>query len=582
MGIVKKRISMLTWLQRCVYLLLIVSVLVNLKSIFTDFDGDLQYAVGMSYRMLKGDQMFVQMWEPHQTSAFLITFFMGLYLAVTKATVGVVLFLQIVGVLLQGILAIVNYRMLKKRIDPTIAMLMSIFLFTARPKGVVMPEFSNMQIGFSVLLLLCLIGYLEDQKKKRLLLASSVCLCLEVLSYPSCIIVYFAVVFALFLYSDNRLKDILLFSLLCFLQGMCYILYFVWKIGFSTLLNSIPYILKMDSLHDLSSIVRNDYFLFFGQGILWMLVCFFLAVAAGYVWCHIAGGDLKSKVVMAFGIWVFLSGIALVMLQRGKLYYGERAIYLIVYLIVICAGGAGVKHLSAQEKRIYLIGMLLTMGSFFAVCFFTNLDLLSIVGYLTVGTMISFLPLGKWLERNMLFAERKYHVLVLLLFCAMVAFQRGYILRAMNGYAIPLTELIDPRSRGGMVKEGPATGIITDYMGAYSTRCDMEDFEIYINSGDRLFIVSAGSNANALMYMYQNVIVCTPSTICTPTYNETLLDYWEQNPDKCPNVILVECWFGDLHIDQDSWIYQWIEEEFQPSTYVDGRYWRFYRLAEGK
>ena len=155
---------MLTWLQRCVYLLLIVSVLVNLKSIFADFDGDLEYAVGMSYRMLKGDRMFAQMWEPHQTSAFLITFFMGLYLAVTKTTVGVVLFLQIVGVMLQGILAIVNYKMLKKRIDPTVAMLMSIFLFTARPKGTVMPEFSNMQIGFSVLLLLCLIGYLEDQK----------------------------------------------------------------------------------------------------------------------------------------------------------------------------------------------------------------------------------------------------------------------------------------------------------------------------------------------------------------------------------------------------------------------------------
>lgn len=581
MGIVTKKISTLTWIQRCVYLLLMVSVLVNLKSIFTDFDNDLEYAVGMSYRMLKGDQMFAQMWEPHQTSAFLLTFFMGLYLAVTKTTVGVVLFLQIIGVLLQGILAIVNYKALKKRIDPTIVMLMSIFLFTVHPKGTVMPEFSNMQIGFSVLLLLCLIGYLEDQKKKRLLLASSVCLCLEILSYPSCIIVYFAVVIALFLYSNNRLKDILLFSLLCFLQGMCYVLYFVWRIGFSTLLTSIPYILKSDSYHDLSSIVRKGYFLFFGQGILWMLVCFLVAVAAGYVWRHLSGGDIKSKVAMAFGILVFLSDIALAMLQKGNLYYGERAIYLIVYLVVICAGTAGVKYCSAQEKRIYLIGILLSIGSFFAVCIFTNLDLLSIVGYLTVGTMISFLPLGKWLERNMPFAERTYRVMVLLLFCVMVAFQRGYITRVMNIYAIPVTELTDPKLRG-MVREGPAAGIITNYMGAVSTRCDVEDFEIYINSGDRLFIVWAGMNVNALMYMYQDVTICTPSTICTPTYNETLLDYWGENPDRIPNVVAVECEDGELKIGEDSWIYQWIAEEFQPSTYEDGRYWRFYRLAEDK
>lgn len=581
MDIVKKRISMLTWLQRCVYLLLIVSVLVNLKSIFADFDGDLEYAVGMSYRMLKGDRMFAQMWEPHQTSAFLITFFMGLYLAVTKTTVGVVLFLQIVGVLLQGILSIVNYKMLKKRIDPTVAMLMSIFLFTARPKGTVMPEFSNMQIGFSVLLLLCLIGYLEDQKKKRLLLASSVCLCLEILSYPSCIIVFFAVVIALFLYSDSRLKDILLFSLLCFLQGMCYVLYFVWRIGFSTLLDSIPNILRSDGTHDLSSIVRKDYFFYFGQGTLWMLACFLVAVAAGYVWRHLSGGNIKSKAAMAFGILVFLSDIALAVLQKGNLYYGERAIYLIVYLIVIYAGIAGVKYCSAQEKRIYLIGMLLTVGSFFAVFLFTNLDLLSIVGYLTVGTMISFLPLGKWLERNMPFAERTYRVMALLLFCAMVAFQRGYITRVMNGYAIPLAELIDPKLMG-VVREGPAAGIITNYMGAFGTRCDVEDFEICVNSGDRLFIVSAGMSVNALIYMYQDVTICTPSTICTATYNEALLDYWEENPDKIPNVVAVGCEDDKLGIEEDSWICQWIEEEFQPSTYVDGRYWRFYRLAEDK
>lgn len=579
MSIVTKKTSEQTWLQRCVYLLLAVSVLVNLKSIFTDFDSDLEYAVGMSYRMLKGDRMFVQMWEPHQTSAFLITLFMGLYLAVTKTTTGVVLFLQGVGVLLQGILAVVNYKVLKKRIDPTLAMLMSVFLFTARPKGTVMPEFSNMQLGFSVLLLLCLISYLDDQKKKRLLLAASVCLCLQILSYPSCIIVYFVVVVVLFLCAENRLRDILWFSLFCFLQGMCYVLYFVWKIGFSTLLNSIPYILNGDDFHDLSGGVRKDYFLYFGQGVLWMLICFLVAMAAGYVWRRVRGGDLKSKVVMAFGVLVFLSDIALAVLRKGNLYYGERAIYLIVYLVIIFLGGAGVKYCSTQEKRMYLIGMLLTMGSFFAVCIFTNLDFLSIIGYLTVGTMISFLPLEKWLERNMPFAQRLSRVMVLLLFCAMVAFRRGYITRQMSGLVVPVTDIAVPELRG-VVREGPASGIITNYMGAFGTRCDVEDFQVFVNPGDRLFIVSGGLFVNAMMYMYQDVTVCTSSTISTPTYNEALLDYWEENPDKMPNVIAVECENGELKIGQDSWIYQWIQGDFQPSTYEDGRYWRFYRLAE--
>lgn len=577
MSIATKKISDQTWFRCCVYLLLAVSVLVNLKSMFADYDGDLEYAVGMSYRMLKGDRMFAQMWEPHQTSAFLITFLMGLYLAVTKTTTGVVLYLQGAGVLLQGILAAVNYKMLKKRLDPTLALLMSVFLFTARPKGIVMPEFSNMQIGFSLLLFLCLISYLEDQQKKRLLLGASVCLCLQVLSYLSCLIVYFGVVAILFLYADNRLKDILWFSLFCFLQGMCYILYFVWKIGFSTLFNSIPYIINGDDWHDLSGGSRQDYFLFFSQGVLWLLVCFLVAMAVGCVWRRVRGGDLKSKMVMSFGILVFLSDIALAVLRKGTFYYGERIIYLIVYLVVIFGGGLGVKYCSAQEKRMYLIGMLLTMGSFFAVFVFTNLDFLSIIGYLTVGTMISFLPLEKWLERNMTFVHRICRVMVLLLFCATVAFRRGYITRQMTGYAVPVTELTKSEMRG-VIREGPAYGIVAHYMGAVGTRCDIEDFQNYVNPGDRLFIVSRGLNAT--MYMYQNVTVCTPSTLCTPTYDEALLDYWGENPDRKPNVIAVECEDGELRLGEDKWIYQWIQGEFRPHIYQDGRFWRFYRLQD--
>lgn len=577
MSVATDRFSGMTWLKRCIYLLLAVSVLVNIKSMFTDFDSDLEYAVGMSYRMLKGDRMFVQMWEPHQTSAFLLTFFMGLYFAVTKTTTGVVLFLQGVGVLLQGILVAITYQVLKKRIDPSLALLMSVFLFTARPKGTVMPEFSNMQIGFSVLLFLCLLVYLENQEKKRLLLAASVCLCLQILSYPSCVIVFFAVVMILFLYSDNRLKDILWFGLFCLLQGICYVLYFVWSIGIPTLLDNIPYILSADDSHSLLSVVRGEYFLYFGQGVLWLLICSLAAFAVGYFWRRVSGGSLKSKVITAFGITVLLSDIVLAMVRKGSFYYGERTIYVIVYLVILFGGCAGVKYCNRQEKRMFIMGLLLTLGSFLAVFFLTNLDLLSIIGYLILGTMISFLPLGKWLEKNMPFAERTCRLMVLLLFCAMVIFRRGYITRLMNGYVVPVTELTVSEKRG-MIRKGPAAGIVTEYMVAYTMKYNVEDFKIFINPGDRLLVVSL--QLNALLYMYQDVTISTPSTICTTTYNETLLDYWEKNPDKSPNVIVVEYNTGELQIVEDSWIYQWIENEFQPSTYQDGAFCRFYRLDE--
>ena len=32
----------------------------------------------------------------------------------------------------------------------------------------------------------------------------------------------------------------------------------------------------------------------------------------------------------------------------------------------------------------------------------------------------------------------------------------------------------------------------------------------------------------------------------------------------------------NFDLTEDSWIMKWIEEEYQPAYYVDGKYWRYY------
>lgn len=81
-------------------------------------------------------------------------------------------------------------------------------------------------------------------------------------------------------------------------------------------------------------------------------------------------------------------------------------------------------------------------------------------------------------------------------------------------------------------------------------------------------------------YLYEDITIRVDSTICTPTYNEKLLQYWEENPDKFPDVVVVVCWFGQLNVDKDSWIMQWIREEFGENSYIDGTYQRYYRKPE--
>ena len=79
-------------------------------------------------------------------------------------------------------------------------------------------------------------------------------------------------------------------------------------------------------------------------------------------------------------------------------------------------------------------------------------------------------------------------------------------------------------------------------------------------------------------YMLENCIIASPNTISTPTYDETLLAYWEMNPDRYPDVVAVESWFGDIRVaEEDDFIMQWLEEEFQASEVIEYPYVTVYK-----
>ena len=60
-------------------------------------------------------------------------------------------------------------------------------------------------------------------------------------------------------------------------------------------------------------------------------------------------------------------------------------------------------------------------------------------------------------------------------------------------------------------------------------------------------------------------------------YDERLLTYWEMYPEKMPNVIIVDCWYGQLMTDPQGWMMQYIENDFGYKEIHDGRYIRIYR-----
>lgn len=248
------------------YLLWIGAVLVNIKSIFTDFGIDNSYAIATSYRHISGDRMFLEMWEPHQTSAFLVDILMIVYRFFVPSFTGVALYLQIMGILLWIPIILILHKELSKHIGKDISHFMCIFLFVFRAKQTVFPEFSNMQIGFSILFFVFLVKYICDQTKLKYLILSAVFMCLEIISYPTCMIAYVAAVGILLMYTVSKRKNILVFSGVCAALGTLYVGYFIWARGFAEFMNTLSLLIKADASHTGVSIPLNSYFHVFAEG----------------------------------------------------------------------------------------------------------------------------------------------------------------------------------------------------------------------------------------------------------------------------------------------------------------------------
>ena len=128
------------------------------------------------------------------------------------------------------------------------------------------------------------------------------------------------------------------------------------------------------------------------------------------------------------------------------------------------------------------------------------------------------------------------------------------------------------------MRNGPAAGIISNYMIPYVYNCDYEDWQQYMQHGDKvLIVVDQVNNLSTIQYLFKDVEISHFSIVNPTAYDERLLEYWELFPEKAPNVILVDCWYGQLMADPDSWIMQYIENDFGYTQVNDGRYIRIYR-----
>ena len=553
------------------YLVIIAGAVISL--VFTNISYDAEYQLAMAYRFVKGDKMITQMWEPHQTSAFLCAILMKIYIMITGTTTGIVLYTQIMGLLIRAAIALWFMKVVKEWVGEKPALIIGVIYLLISPKELLTPEFGNMQIWFSTAMYLCLLQYLK-KSNVTWLVGSAVSLCLGVFAYPSAVLCYFSAFFALWVYSEKRKRDLCLFTAVCALIGGAFVLYLLCAIGLDTILQCLDCALGLEPTHTVNmwdKVIAHILNIGKAAGIL-AGACAVGLLVERLLWLL---GKKKEGNEKGFSLnnWLVASWfVLLALLLVNILSVKNRGGYAIPFLFLLALGFWKRNLLSDTEKRMYDMAMAVSLMNLLATLVLSDNAFIQAITYMLIWICASVVPLYRWYEQMEKKSLRRvvsggFHIWLIL-----ILFRIIFIHIPIYGRG-QICSLLDEL---GLIRSGPAMGIITDELGAAMQRDSMEEWGQFVKPGDTIWIL--GEPVDTLGYLYEDVEVGAPTVMSTPTYNEKLLYYWELNPEKYPDVVILASGYGNLswELSQNTWLMDWLENEYCADKVTDGTYWRYY------
>ena len=523
------------------------------------------------------------MWEPHQTSSFLCTLLMWPYYLITGTFTGVIIYLRLMGTLIHFGVAFYLYKVLKHFLEEDFSFYIALIFFNIIPKLIMLPEFSGMQVWFGVLTFLTIIDSAEhitfadknilDPKYAAIpclkIALAGIFMYLEVLSYPTCALLFvpFFIMIVVF-HKEKRFLKGLLFTGVCALTAALYAGYFVLKVGLDELLLNIPAILQSDLSHEFVADEKIHLLLnnLFHYGISFAIIT---VTAFGLFLIPAIKNRLPERKGIAFiGLVLLLSNLYQLIMWIG---FNKGYEYLQIHLAVTLCLGLWLicaKLKSRDKFAMYMwFGALIGFLSLVCIMLLTNLNLLSSIPHATLGS-ICMLALFVYIGKE----YPSYIYIILTAFCLTVTFGKGYTLRGGFGNYNNVLQ------SEGILKYGPAAGTISTYMGAYIYNDEYKLWQEAIPEGSSVLIATNNvQSANTVQYTFKKANVCHYSVIDPAAYDENLLTYWERYPQKAPDIIVVDCWYGNLLLPEDGWMMQYIKNDFGYSEVIEGNYVRIYK-----
>lgn len=503
-----------------------LSALVTLKVVFFFIDIDEQYAVTMAYRMVRGDRMFLEMWEPHQTSGFLAALLIRIYILVTGGVEGVVIYLRLAGVFFQGMVSLFLYDTLKRFCSRDAAFAAAIFYYNTLAKYNQSIDFANMLMWFSMLMLLCLLRFFMVEKgRKSWLVLAGISASLLVLSYPTCLLAVFPVCFGIWYMGRGRERWINtgIYLGTCGLCGAAWLAYFLAHMTVQDFVYGVSQMLT-DGSH--SATIAQKLVGYRGD-----LIRILPYAAVSFAIALIAWGILRVfmkksySFLMMFLFWTMAEQLYVWLTMSHHIKFPALFYYILLAIGIYRyrkRDQYGIDRNNRVYQALFWFGSVTALGVLLAALLASNMCFFESNEYMMIGFVAAF----AYLDYENRQAKRWWILLVLGLFCV-AAFRKGYLMHYVWGKD---TVFVTKQK----ALEGPLKGVYCRYTDGYDYNMKGLVTDQYIPKGSTVMYVGV----ETLIYLQGEYEISNFSTISTPYINERLFEYWERYPEKYPEYII--------------------------------------------
>lgn len=596
-------------------ILVALTVLGVVKTCLVGFDVDEAYAVAQSYRLAVGDHMFSEMWEPHQMSAFASTLFMLPFLLITGGnTTGIILYLRIVGSVIHLLIGWWFYKIIARRYGTTIGLLIMVAHVNFLPKWLVLPEFEVMQYWAVCILFLALLTrkeklcgltggvqaerneksgkkFIRFDKTDGWLVLAGVAVFVAMMTYPTMILLYPVYVLFFFLQKEmsgkEKWRSVLVFTGTVFIIGVAFLVYLGSYMSVEEFIKNVSYIF-MDASHSESLATR--FLNYKGE---WMRLGERMPMYL--VWTAVTGAVitgmdllLKSKKkseevqgnkadkrigakVVKYGVIFMISFLVVIIVSHiwGSLLKDQNQFYLYFRFLFIAVPGIVCFLIASKlNKDYFLLGILPGFVGSLASILLTNMSFEIALARMYIAVLATFIMVTELVRER----YRKDAVIKVISYGAAVAFIMGLVVSKLILVRVTGCLPVTLRMDMDWVKSGPAAGLLIedDYALQYNNNIPL--IGEYVEEGDRILYFGCEN----IYYMVSGATIATPSVQGTTVFNEMFDYYYEEHPERMPNVVIIDKTFIDnpryQYQEENQFMLDWIAEEFMDAQVVETDY----------